>query len=123
MTKKLIIPDNMIIPEPSEKNGTDTPDNVIALKPEFKDQDGDWLWQLEEGTVFLWMQKPLVDQYHRKVYDPNLGECHVMEKRLNGLNRAVKLLTNINEDHWNWVDSRTFSDSFTLHMVIGQEDV
>lgn len=93
-------------------------DNVIAFKPDAKEPDNDWLWYLPIGTVFLAAPPPERDQYGRMMKSTGLMEFHVFDKKERGMNRAVKLLTNLNAEAFSWVDSRVFSASFKKHISL-----
>ncbi len=99
-------------------------DNVIDFKKAVEtkkfpeEPDRDWLWYLPVGTVFLAAPPPERDQYGRMSKSTGLMEFHVFDKREKGMNRAVKLLTNLNQEAFSWVDSRVFSAAFNRHMSL-----
>lgn len=110
MNDKLILPDNVVPfkqPEPLPKLN-------------FDDREPDWLWQLSEGTVFLVQQPGEKDQYGRIHRNPVLLEFHIIVKLddPDKEKRAVRLLNNINTDHYQWVNSLDFSKVFTLTKVV-----
>jgi hypothetical protein len=116
MNKKLILPEDK-----KETEIEVVKDNVVPfLKPDWQDQDPDWLWSLPQGAVFLVQPKQEKDQYGRTMYNPQLLEFHVLTKVEPP--RAVKLLSNLNNDQIMWVDSRLFSLQFKLHKVIYVDD-
>ncbi len=89
-------------------------------KLDFDDKDDDWLWPLSEGSVFLVAQPIEKDQYNRPHRNPVLLEFHVIAKLddPNKTKRCVRLLSNINQEHFQWVISGDFSQRFTLHKVV-----
>ena len=96
-------------------------DNVVPfVKPDVSNIDPDWLWTLSEGTVFIANQPGEKDQYGRVHKNPVGLEFHIMLKLddPDKENRWVKLLANVNADHFQWVNSYLFSKGFSLAKVI-----
>lgn len=104
-----------------EDTTTHTDDDKILpfLKLMPGDLDGNWLWGLPEGTVFLCAPKAreVLDKYNRPTKVPEIfvKQLHVIQK-VEGP-QLVKLLENTNEDHFDWVDSGVFSAIFDLKKV------
>lgn len=93
---------------------------IIEPNPDWDEKDTDWLWGLSTGTVFLVSQPVTKDQYGRVIKNPVLLEFHVIDKMddPNKFKRCVRLLTNMNADHFQWMISSDFSNQFTLHKVV-----
>jgi hypothetical protein len=74
---------------------------------------GNWLQDLEVGTVFL-----VTDKVDRTF---SLGEYHLMFKT----DTACKLLCNLNaaQTYWAWVEPRRFCNRFDLVEVLGHYDI
>ncbi len=90
-------------------------DNVIPfqLLPGAKDPTDNWLARLPQGTVFLCAPRPL----QKGQLNVFLLEYHVVFK----LERQTKLLENINEERYLWVDTRNFSRTFELATIIADQ--
>src|ERR1700734_403963 len=114
MSEKLVIPEGVEV-EPVVE------DNVVLLRPDIESTDGDWLWGIPIGSVFLMAQRPqyVKDRWHKEhaIYDHNLGEYHVLDRDLWHGRKNVKLLNNMNEEHKSWVESKVFSSNFILASI------
>ena len=69
---------------------------------------GNWLSELEEGTVFLIRDKHTADF--------NLGLFHLIKKT----DKSVLLFTNVNTEIYTYVDPRRFCNKYVLHEILGK---
>ena len=110
----------LILPEQKEEDLIDQEDNITQLKLLPGGKDGNWLWKLHVGAVFLTRPRPqkAKDAYGRiiDIQEHNLMQLEIVVKEPKGL--VIKLYSSLNEEHYTWEDSKLFSERFDLVTIL-----